>query len=118
MKIKYLKAQYKKEFTLPNRVEKSLKENFKEGSTIAVYTAIQFLPHLNKIKEILEKNNYKFITSKPKRAEEIGQILGCDSYSDSLNLEQNVNGYIYIGDGYFHPCFIKESIIWCTKSIQ
>ena len=70
---------------------------------IGLFSSVQFLDSLNKIKKQLEKNDIKAVTSKPKRAHVEGQLLGCDSSPDSLNLKEIVDCFLYIGDGKFHP---------------
>jgi diphthamide biosynthesis enzyme Dph1/Dph2-like protein len=103
-KITLLNASFKRDFTIPEEFEKTLKKVFKKNSNIALYSAVQFLEFHKPIKEIMQKNGYKSTTSKPKRCSKEGQILGCDSYSDSLNTDlNNIDGFIYLGDGYFHP---------------
>jgi len=104
MKIKYLNANYGIDFKLPKDFIKTIQKQVGKSKTLALYTAIQFVEKLDFIKQILEKEGYKVISSKPYRASYQGQILGCDSYSDSLNLDiKKIDAFIYIGDGYFHP---------------
>jgi 2-(3-amino-3-carboxypropyl)histidine synthase len=104
MKIKYLNANYGIDFKLPKDFIKTIEEKIGKNKSLAIYTSIQFVEKLDEIKSQLEKQGHKVITSKPYRASYKGQILGCDSYSDSLNLDlKKVDGFIYIGDGYFHP---------------
>jgi diphthamide biosynthesis enzyme Dph1/Dph2-like protein len=104
MKFKFLKAKYKKEFELPENFENEIKNTFKKGSTIALYAAIQFIEYIEKTRQILDNLGYKTITSKPSRTTKEGQILGCDSSKDSLKIDiKKVEGFIYLGDGYFHP---------------
>lgn len=103
MKLKFLKAKYDIEFEIPKDFIKTLKSKVPQG-TLAIYSAIQFLPNIKEVKELLEQEGYKIITSKPDRASFEGQILGCDSYADNLKINlDDVDGFIYIGDGYFHP---------------
>lgn len=104
MKLKFLKAEYGIEFKIPNEFLKVLNDTFSKKANLAVFSAIQFTKNLNEVKELIENNNYIYNTSKPLRAAVVGQILGCDSHSKSLNLDlSEIDGFIYIGDGYFHP---------------
>ena len=108
MKIKFLKARYNLKFEIPKEFTKVLHSTFNleriKNRKLAVFSAIQFNDKLEEIKMILEKEGYVFVTSKPKRTAELGQILGCDSYGDSLNLDlSKIDGFVYIGDGDFHP---------------
>ena len=108
MKLKFLKARYNLEFKIPEEFTKVLHITFNlkkvKNKRLAVFSAIQFNDKLDIIKKIIENEGYEFITSKPRRTAELGQILGCDSYKDSLNLDlSKIDGFIYVGDGDFHP---------------
>ena len=104
MKLKFLKAKYGIEFELPKGFEKKVKEVFGKDKNLAVFSAVQFRNFLPKIRDILADNNYTTETSQPFRTSIEGQILGCDSYADALNLDlEGIDGFVYIGDGYFHP---------------
>ena len=104
MKLLLIKAKYKCKFSIPKNFLKYVEKNFKKNSTLAIYSAVQFSYLSNKIKNILEKKDYKILFSKPDRTSQFGQILGCDSYKNSLNLNlEKIDGFIYLGDGYFHP---------------
>ncbi len=105
MKIKYLTAKYGIDFKLPNNFIETLKKTTKnKKGKIAVYCAVQFVTKLNYILDEIKKNGLEPITSKPDRATFKGQILGCDSYKDNLNLNLvDIACFVYIGDGMFHP---------------
>ena len=108
MKIKFLKADYKINFEVPKDFLKVLNKTFpvskKNSPKIAIYSSIQFLKDLPKLSKLLIEAGYTPIFSKPFRTKFEGQILGCDSYPDSLKLNLDfIEGFIYIGDGYFHP---------------
>lgn len=104
MKLKFLQAKYGIEFKIPNEFNKVLKKTFKEKSNLAVFCAVQFREHLDEVMYDINNQNYTTKTSKAFRTNIEGQILGCDSYADSLQLDlSEIDGFIYIGDGYFHP---------------
>lgn len=104
MKLKFLKAEYGIEFKIPENFWKTLENTFKKNSNLAVFSAIQFTKNLDEVQKKIQDKGYKTTISKPLRAAVVGQILGCDSYADSLQLDlSNIDGFIYIGDGYFHP---------------
>jgi len=104
MKLTFLKAKYEIEFKLPKTFLPTLKKTFPKNSNLAVFCAIQFKEHLEEIKKIIEKEGYSTKTSQPLRTSMEGQMLGCDSYKDALKLDlSKIDGFIYIGDGYFHP---------------
>ena len=104
MKLTFLKAKYGIEFKIPKEFVKVLNKTFEKKSNLGVFCAVQFREHLNVIRKIMEKEGFTTITSKPFRTSIEGQILGCDSYADALQLDlSEIDGFVYIGDGYFHP---------------
>jgi 2-(3-amino-3-carboxypropyl)histidine synthase len=70
---------------------------------IALYAAVQFTQLLSVVIEQFESIGVKVISSKPMRANEKYQLLGCTSYKEALRLEKEPDAYLYIGDGAFHP---------------
>ena len=104
MKLMFLKAKYQIKFVIPKEFILTIKKTFKKNSKLACFCAVQFREKLESIKELLEKENFTTKISKPFRTSIEGQILGCDSYKDSLNLDlEKIDGFVYIGDGHFHP---------------
>jgi diphthamide biosynthesis enzyme Dph1/Dph2-like protein len=106
MKLQFLKAQYGVEFKIPDQFLDQIRKTFPQPKhkTLAVFCAVQFRSQLDKVKLILEENGYSTVTSQPFRTAIEGQLLGCDSYKDSLKLDlSEVDGFVYVGDGYFHP---------------
>ena len=75
----------------------------KKYKKVGLFASVQFVSLLDKVKEQLKQNNIQFTTSKADRTNVEGQILGCDNYHNSLNLDGDVDAYLYIGDGKFHP---------------
>lgn len=79
----------------------------KKYKTVALYASIQFCNNLDTVKQQLEKANITIITSQPDRTHIQSQLLGCDNYHSSLNLAekelQEIDAYLYVGDGKFHP---------------
>ena len=106
MKLTFLKAHYGIDFTIPKTFIETLHKTFEKGKTknLAVFSAVQFRPHLESVQEMLKKEGFTSETSQPFRTSIEGQMLGCDSYKDSLKLDlEGIDGFVYIGDGYFHP---------------
>ena len=104
MKLMFLKAKYKINFSIPKNFITIIKKTFKKDSNLAIFCAIQFRDKLDYVKKLLEKEGFKTEISKSFRVAVEGQILGCDSYKDSLNLHlEKISGFVYIGDGHFHP---------------
>jgi len=75
----------------------------KKFKTLAVYAAVQFSSGLQSILAQLKKECITVVSSKPARTKEQFQILGCDVYHENMHLQENVDAYLYIGDGRFHP---------------
>lgn len=104
MKLMFLQAKYGIDFKIPENFLKDLKHTFPKGSNLAVFCAVQFRNDMDKIMELLNKEGYTTQTSKAFRTSIEGQLLGCDSYADSLELDlSQIDGFLYVGDGYFHP---------------
>jgi len=83
----------------------------KKFGKVGLFTTVQHINQLEKAKDFLEKNNIKILTGKSKKSAicqgpcsfYTGQVLGCDA-SAANNL--NVDSYVYIGTGEFHPIAI------------
>ncbi len=101
MDVMFLDAPYSGEVKLTQDTISYLKKNNYEH--VGLYASVQFVNQLEKIKEQLQENNINFTTSKPDRTHVEGQLLGCDNYHNSLNLDEKIDCYLYIGDGKFHP---------------
>ena len=99
VRVVFIEAQYEGEVEL---CQDTL-DYIKKYKKVALYAAIQFCNNLDKVKEQLEELGIEVITSQPKRTGCSGQLLGCDSAKDSLNLNEEVDAFLYIGDGKFHP---------------
>ncbi len=99
----FIDVKYKGEIKLPAKALKKL-QNYK---TLALYTTTQFKHKIQDIEKQLKKQGIKVISSQPQRTSNKYQILGCDVYHNNLNLnkkqEKNINAFLYIGDGRFHP---------------
>src|SRR3989338_11295604 len=103
--------------TLQYFQEKSIK-------TIALYASVQFCHNLEKVKRQLQERDITIISSHAKRTDVPQQILGCDNYHDSLQLSkeqlQQIDAFLYIGDGKFHPLALaygQEKEIICNDPI-
>ena len=97
----FLDAPYSGEVKLVEETINYLKKN--NYTKIGLYASVQFVNQLEQVKQQLKDNNFNFTTSKPDRTHVQGQLLGCDNYHNSLNLEEDIDCYLYIGDGKFHP---------------
>ncbi len=70
---------------------------------IGLLTTTQFRGWLPQIKEHLEKTGHEVRIGEPdRRVAYAGQLLGCDYHTAEV-VAQDVDGYLYIGTGEFHP---------------
>ncbi len=70
---------------------------------VGLLTTTQFRAWLPQIKEHLEKAGHEVAIGEPdKRVAYAGQLLGCD-YHTAETVSKDVDGYLYIGTGEFHP---------------
>lgn len=92
MKTLFIEARAD-EIELPHGVIKNLPER------IAIATTVQFVGSVDKIKDDIEKTGRTVILYQGKRSVYPGQILGCDVEK----IEEDVDAFLYIGDGLFHP---------------
>ncbi len=106
MKLTFLKAKFGVEFEVPKDFVKTLHKVFDKGETknLAVFSSVQFRENYAEVEKLLKKEGFTCETSQPFRTSLMGQMLGCDSYKDSLKLDlSGIDGFVYVGDGYFHP---------------
>lgn len=76
----------------------------KKGYTkIGLYASVQFVGKLETVESQLNELGVTSVTSRPDRTHVKGQLLGCDNYHNSLNLDKDIQVYLYVGDGRFHP---------------
>ncbi len=105
MEVLFLDAPYTGKVELCKETLKYLKD--KKYAKVGLYASVQFVHNLDRVREQLQEQNIKIITSKPDRTNDVGQILGCDNYHDSLRLaekeKEEIDCYLYVGDGKFHP---------------
>lgn len=70
---------------------------------IGLVTTTQYRGWLPRIKEHLEATGHEVKIGEPdRRVAYAGQLLGCD-YHTATAIEGEVDGYLYIGTGDFHP---------------
>ncbi|HLC70931.1 MAG TPA: diphthamide synthesis protein [Candidatus Nanoarchaeia archaeon] len=105
MDVLFLEAPYSGEVNLCAATLNYLKKE--KYTKVALYASVQFCNNLEIVKQQLEKANIAVITSKPDRTHVKSQLLGCDNYHSSLHLAekelQEIDAYLYVGDGKFHP---------------
>ncbi|MBU0530250.1 MAG: diphthamide synthesis protein, partial [Nanoarchaeota archaeon] len=81
---------------------KKHEECIKKHKSICLVTTSQFLGVIEPAKNYLESLGIQVLLHKQTRSGKQGHILGCD-YSAALPLENDVDCFLYIGSGIFHP---------------
>ncbi len=99
MKLLCIDAKYTGKVELGKDVFAHLEKN--NYHTIALFASVQFVQHLPSVQKQLTK--YQTTISRASRTHVEGQLLGCDVYENTLNLTGDVDCFLYIGDGFFHP---------------
>ncbi|HKW42689.1 MAG TPA: diphthamide biosynthesis enzyme Dph2 [Thermoplasmata archaeon] len=70
---------------------------------IGLLTTTQFRGWLPDVQEYLEKRGHQVKVGEPdRRVAYAGQLLGCDYHTATI-IEKDVDGYLYVGTGDFHP---------------
>ncbi len=91
MEIFNIEAKYKGEIKLPRDLIEQLPNRIMLAMTVQF---IDFLPEIKK--QLKDKEIYLF---KSRHGLYPGQILGCDNFK----VKEEVQAFLYIGDGLFHP---------------
>ena len=113
MKIMMVEGRYKGKIDLSNLDTSILPKN------IGLATTVQFLDFIDEIKQSLE-NNGKVVFVDKLRQKYDGQLLGCD-VGAAKKTENNVDAFLYIGTGMFHPLGIALNInkeVFCYDPIS
>jgi diphthamide biosynthesis enzyme Dph1/Dph2-like protein len=101
MEVMFLEAPYNGKVELiDDALQYLIKNSIRK---VGLYASVQFVSNLEKVKQQLTEKEIKVITSKADRTSAESQLLGCDSNHKSLNLQEEIDCYLYIGDGKFHP---------------
>ncbi|HKZ23247.1 MAG TPA: diphthamide biosynthesis enzyme Dph2 [Thermoplasmata archaeon] len=70
---------------------------------VGLLTTTQYRHWLPRIRDYLEGRGHEVLIGEPdRRVAYAGQLLGCD-YHTATVIEKDVDGYLYIGTGDFHP---------------
>lgn len=99
MKVMFLDAPYNKEVKLCDETLQYLLE--RKFLKVGLYASVQFVGLLDDVKKKLTENGISWVTSSAARTDVKGQLLGCNNYG--LNLDEEVDCFLYVGDGKFHP---------------
>lgn len=116
MELLFLDAPYSGKVELANETLAYLKK--KKYKAVALHASVQFVNNLDIVHEQLKQINIKVVASHADRTQVKGQILGCDSYYNSLNLTREdskaVDCFLYVGDGMFHPL----TLVYAQKDLH
>jgi 2-(3-amino-3-carboxypropyl)histidine synthase len=100
MKVAFIEAKAYKSVT--DGLEKSLNA-LKGYKKVGLLTTTQFVHQLSDVKELLKTKGIAPVVGKPSGSAVLeGQVLGCD-VSSALAVENDVDAFLYIGTGNFHP---------------
>ncbi|MEK6891941.1 MAG: diphthamide synthesis protein, partial [Nanoarchaeota archaeon] len=102
MKIMMVEGRYKGGIDLSKLDISILPKN------IGLATTVQFLDYIDKIKQFLQSNGINVYTDKMRQKYE-GQLLGCDQ-GGAEKIKDNVDAFLYVGTGVFHPLGIALNI--------
>jgi len=84
------------------------------GKRVGLLTTTQHRTWLPAIQERLATAGFTAVVSPPdRRVAYAGQVLGCD-YFTATNIESEVDGFLYVGSGDFHPVGVS---LLCKKPI-
>ena len=96
MKQMFVEARFEGKNKIPEELIDKLPLN------VALFSTVQFLDSLEYIKKQITDSGRKVVVVKGRHAKYCGQILGC-----SIDKVKGVGGFLYIGDGRFHPIALK-----------
>jgi len=94
MEIEFIESRRKEQYSLPEEFIEKLPKK------IALFTTINYMDSLDKIKKQLEENKREVLILKTKHTKYKGQLLGCNIEPWTDN---EFDAFLYFGDGMFHP---------------
>ncbi|UCD13862.1 MAG: diphthamide biosynthesis enzyme Dph2 [Thermoplasmatales archaeon] len=93
----------KSDINISNAVKKALPFLKEKGKKIGLVSTSQHVHTLKKVEKILIENSFQpFIGEGDSRISLKGQILGCN-FSAALSIAKQVDLFLYLGSGNFHP---------------
>lgn len=87
---------------IADRCAIDLKKNFKKVSLV---TNSQYLPSVQKVKEIFESHGYNVVIGRGKGHLIDAQVFGCEFYP-AYNSKNEVDAYIFLGQSIFHSASV------------
>jgi 2-(3-amino-3-carboxypropyl)histidine synthase len=112
MKIMMVESRYKSKINLSNLDVSLFPKN------IGLATTVQFIDFVDEIKQFIESKGKKVFIDKMRQKYD-AQLLGCDTGA-AEKIKDNVNDFLYIGTGIFHPLGIALNIdkeVFCYDPI-
>lgn len=113
MKIMMVEGRYKGKINLSNLDSNAIPQR------IGLATTVQFLDFVDEIKQFLESSGKNIFIDKMRQKYE-GQLLGCD-VGGADKIKDDVDAFLYIGTGVFHPLGIALNIdkdVFCYDPIN
>lgn len=113
MKIMMVEGRYM------GRIDLSSLDTAALPNTIGLATTVQFIEYIDEIKRFLESKGKMIFVDKI-RQKYGGQLLGCD-VSGADKIKDDVEAFLYIGTGTFHPLGIALNIekdVFCYDPIN
>lgn len=81
------------------------------GKRIGIVTTAQHQHKLQQMADAMKAEGFEvFVGAGDNRLAGLGQLLGCN-YTAGTSIEEDVDGFVYVGSGDFHPIAIQ----WGTK---
>jgi diphthamide biosynthesis enzyme Dph1/Dph2-like protein len=105
MKKVFIETRYTGKIDLPKDLISELPEKVMLASTV------QLIEHLPEMKSKLTAYGKEVFLFKGIHGRYSGQILGCDNFK----IKGEVDGFLYVGDGEFHPkaLLVNEKPVFC-----
>jgi 2-(3-amino-3-carboxypropyl)histidine synthase len=93
-----------------------------KGKKIGLVSTAQHVHKLDEVKKMLEEKNFEiFIGKGDSRIKQTGQLLGCD-FSAANSIAKDVDLFLFIGSGNFHPLGLmlstKKKVVSCDPYIN
>ena len=97
--VVYLDAQY---IVRENGCLERFKETLLRFRSLGLFSSLQFIGYLEEARKTLEEWGLKVFIGRGSGVKYPGQVLGCN-YTSPLEVENRVEGFLFIGGGLFHP---------------
>jgi len=97
--VVYLDAQYT---VRTDRCLERFKETLLRFRSLGLFSSIQFIGYLEEARKTLEQWGLNVFIGRGSGVKYAGQVLGCN-YTSPLEVENRVDGFLFIGGGLFHP---------------